>query len=103
MTPGRARAFLRDLFPDDADRIEATVPALVADCRPRSLAAHREQAGVTQTDLADRLRTTPDEIARIEAAVPMDLTLQELTAYVEALGGDLRVIADWGDTRARLY
>jgi transcriptional regulator with XRE-family HTH domain len=60
------------------------------------LALLREQSGVTQTDLADRLGTTQPNVSQLENSE--DLYLSSIARYVHALDGHLQVTAVFGDT-----
>jgi ribosome-binding protein aMBF1 (putative translation factor) len=50
----------------------------------------REKAGMTQADMARRLRTKPSAISRIENHAE-DIPLSTIQEYAKALGKDLRV------------
>jgi ribosome-binding protein aMBF1 (putative translation factor) len=50
----------------------------------------REEAGITQADMARRLRTKPSSISRIENHAE-DIPLSTIQQYAKALGKDLRV------------
>jgi len=60
----------------------------------------RKLVGVTQTELAERLKKTQGEVSQAERRE--DYRLSTLRRYVEALGGKIEVIADFGDKRIRL-
>src|SRR5260221_657190 len=57
----------------------------------------RKLVGVTQTQLAERLKKTQGEVSQAERRD--DYRLSTLRRYVEALGGRIEVIADFGDKR----
>lgn len=59
------------------------------------LARLREQAGLTQTDVAKILGVTQSRISKLERAE--DLNLSTLERYVAALGGELQVGATIGE------
>src|SRR5438309_11657019 len=65
-----------------------------------SLAEVRKLSGKTQTEVADALEKAQSEISRIEGQD--DWLLSTLKRYVEALGGELEVVAVLGDKRLRL-
>lgn len=56
-----------------------------------TLRALRESAGVTQTELAERLGTTQSAIARMEGAG--DLRISTLARYAAGLGLGIRIFA----------
>jgi len=60
----------------------------------------RENQGLTQQQLAEKLGVTQANISRIEHEE--DLYLSTLRAYVEALGGELRVKAVFEDQEVYL-
>lgn len=60
----------------------------------------REAAGRTQVEVADALEATQAEISRFERRD--DRRLSTLRRYVEALGGELEVVATFGDRRVRI-
>jgi hypothetical protein len=60
----------------------------------------REAAGKTQEELAAALKRAQSEISRMESR--SDYRLSTLQRYVAALGGELEVIANFGNRRVRL-
>lgn len=60
-----------------------------------TLSALREQAGVTQVELAKALNVTQANISQLERK--QDLYLSTLSRYVEALGGHLELRAVFPD------
>ncbi|NOL44556.1 XRE family transcriptional regulator [Kribbella sandramycini] len=80
-------------------RLDAARDEALAEVRAYQLAEVRKQHGLTQTDLAERLHVTQKAVSKIERG---DLTRSELSTvrkYVEALGGKLEIVADFGDRR----
>jgi hypothetical protein len=65
-----------------------------------SLREVRELAGKNQVDVAEALEKAQSEISKIENRE--DWLLSTLRRYVEALGGELEVVAVLGDKRLRL-
>ena len=82
--------FLTEFYPDPADRaaIAAGMEQLRAEQRAFWLAEMRRRLGITQ-----------GRVSAIEHAKPGTIELRTLAAYVEALGGRLEIIADFGDQR----
>ncbi len=64
------------------------------------LSAVRELVGKTQTELADTLGTTQPEVSRSERRG--DHLVSTLRQYVQALGGDLELVARFDDKTIRL-
>lgn len=93
--------FLGEFFPDSADKtaITAGMEQLRAEQRAWRLAEMRRRLGITQADVATRMGVTQGRVSAIEHARPGATELRTLAAYVEALGGRLEIIADFGDQR----
>jgi DNA-binding XRE family transcriptional regulator len=66
------------------------------------LAQVRAEQDRTQEDVAQALGVKQPRISAIERGDLDSVTLATLRAYVRALGGSLRVIADFGDREYRL-
>jgi hypothetical protein len=60
----------------------------------------REASGKTQIEAAALLETTQSQLSKVERRG--DHRLSTLRKYVEALGGELEIIANFGDRRIRL-
>ncbi len=65
-----------------------------------SLREMRELAGKTQVEVATALEKAQGELSQFERR--NDHLLSSLQAYVEALGGELEVVAHFGDKSVRL-
>jgi DNA-binding XRE family transcriptional regulator len=93
--------FLDEFFPATEDKAEiaAGMEQLRAEQRAWRLADMRRRLGVTQAEVAERMGVTQGRVSAIEHAKPGATELRTLAAYVEALGGRLEIIADFGDQR----
>ncbi len=93
--------FLGEFFPDAEDKaaIAAGMEQLRAEQRAWRLAEMRRRLGVTQAEVAARMGVTQGRVSAIEHAKAGATELRTLAAYVEALGGRLEIIADFGDER----
>jgi DNA-binding XRE family transcriptional regulator len=93
--------FLGEFFPDAGDKaaVAAGMEQLRAEQRAWRLAEMRRRLGVTQAEVAARMGVTQGRVSAIEHAKPGATELRTLAAYVEALGGRLEIIADFGDQR----
>ncbi len=93
--------FLAEFYPDTADKaaIAAGMEQLRAEQRAYRLAEMRRRLGITQADVATRMGVTQGRISAIEHAKPGATELRTIAAYVEALGGRLEIVADFGDQR----
>jgi DNA-binding XRE family transcriptional regulator len=83
----------------DETEVAAFKEAALAEVRAHRLADVRQEHGLTQTDLADRLHITQTAVSKIERGELARSELSTIRRYVEALGGKLEIIADFGDER----
>ena len=97
-----AESFLDEFFPGEASEVEASAAALVARNRARTLAEQRIRAGLTQAQVAERMGVRQERVSAIERAEPGATEVRTLAGYVEALGGRLEIIADFGGIRVVL-
>lgn len=74
--------------------------AVEAKLLEMDLRAMRELLGMTQADLARTVEMTQSEVSRLERRP--DHRLSTLRRMVRGLGGDLEVIATFGDKKVRL-
>ena len=89
----RARKF----SPAKLQEIDRLVEAELLEMDLREL---REAAGKTQEELAAALKKAQSEISRVEGR--SDYRLSTLQRYVAALGGELEIVAKFGNRRVRL-
>jgi DNA-binding XRE family transcriptional regulator len=61
------------------------------------LAQLREDAGISQTELARRMGVSQPRISQLEQGDPGQMELDTLRRYITALGGRMRVVADFDD------
>lgn len=66
------------------------------------LARVRAEQDRTQEDVAQAMGVAQPSVSAIERGEMDTVTLSALRAYVRALGGKLRVVADFGDQEYRL-
>lgn len=78
------------MSPERRARSEALATKHLAAIR---LAELRETLGVTQNDLAERLSVAQSSVSRLESR--NDMLVSTLRDAVAALGGELRVLADF--------
>jgi DNA-binding XRE family transcriptional regulator len=98
--PGPAQAGFFDAPPGSVHKdIAAGMEQLRAEQRAFRLAEMRRRLGITQAEVAARMGITQGRVSAIEHAKPSTTELCTLAAYVEALGGRLEIIADFGDQR----
>lgn len=85
------------MSPERQKRMRERTDALLLEMDLREL---RKLVGVTQAQLAERLKTSQGEVSQAERRE--DKRLSTLRRYVEALGGQVEIIANFGDKRIRL-
>ncbi|WP_329005885.1 helix-turn-helix domain-containing protein [Kribbella sp. NBC_00709] len=98
----RTHQEVRDEFiktPQDEAEVAGFKHEALAEVRAHRLADVRQQYGLTQNDLADRLHITQTAVSKIERGDLARSELSTIRKYVEALGGKLEIIADFGDER----
>jgi len=99
---GDTRSFLDEFFPGRADEVSQGAADLVAANRPRPLAEQRIRLGLTQAQVARQMGVRQERVAAIERAGPGAIQIRTLARYVEALGGRLDIVADFGGDRILL-
>lgn len=72
---------------------------MLAQTRAYRLREVREEQGLTQVELAARMHVTQPSVSELERGELDRAGLATIKAYVEALGGSVEVIADFGDHR----
>lgn len=78
------------LYAKARDQIDAEITGY-------QLAQLRKELGVTQTQLAKIMKVSQARVSAIERGDLAHTTLSTVRAYIEALGGHVRVVADMGD------
>jgi len=96
-----SQAFLEEFFHDSADEVRAGASALAARARPGSLASQRIKLGLTEAQVAARMGVPEDRVSAIELDTDAT-TINTLSSYIEALGGRLRVNAEFGSEQIAL-
>jgi predicted transcriptional regulator len=87
----------RKLSPEQIEKIRREVEEEILEMNLRAM---RELVGKTQGEVAEAADMDQSEISKAERRE--DHLLSTLRRYVEALGGELEVIASFGDKRVRL-
>jgi hypothetical protein len=83
---------------DRRDSVERRVREELLEMDLREM---RKLVGKTQQDVAKLARMAQSELSKTERRA--DHRLSTLRRYVRALGGDLEVVANFGDKRIRLH
>jgi predicted transcriptional regulator len=81
-----------------SQRVQSRVSTEVLDL---NLAELRKGLGVTQAQLAEVAKMTQGEVSQLERRE--DYKLSTLRRYVQALGGDVEIVAVVGDKRVTLH
>ncbi|MGD0699598.1 MAG: XRE family transcriptional regulator [Trebonia sp.] len=83
--------------PAEERQIRAGADRMIAAVRARRLAEVRKRQHVSQAEVAAALGVSQALVSRIEKGQLERSEVETLAAYVQALGGELRVVADFGD------
>jgi DNA-binding XRE family transcriptional regulator len=86
-----------DFTDAEKDEIRVGAQELIAQARAYRLAEVRRRQHATQTDIAKVMGVTQARVSRIEKGELVRSEVDTLAAYVQALGGKLKIIADFGD------
>lgn len=91
--PKNVNHVIRQLSPARRKRVESRAAQLIADEMTRQeLRRAREQ---TQVEVAKKLGVNQDTVSRLEQRT--DLLISTLRNYIEALGGELSLVAEFPD------
>lgn len=77
---------------------QADMDRLYAQVRAHRLAELRHEQALTQKAVAASMGVSSPRVSAIETGDVDHVEVATLRSYVEALGGRLRVLADFGDT-----
>ncbi|MFI1091480.1 XRE family transcriptional regulator [Streptomyces sp. NPDC020917] len=81
----------------DLGRVAEHRKKLDAEVRAYRLAEIRKEQDLTQSEVAQIIGITQPNVSRLEKGEIDAAALSTIRAYVEALGGSLRMVADFGD------
>jgi hypothetical protein len=88
------RAARTDITPEQRANARAEQ---IAEVAAYNLAAIRRSLGLTQTDVAAAMAVGQRRVSAVESAQLAHTELGTIASYVRALGGTLRIVADFGD------
>jgi DNA-binding XRE family transcriptional regulator len=91
--PVNVNEIIRKLSPAERKKVEARATEIIAE--EMSLRDLRKARKLTQARVAKRLGITQDSVSRLEKR--SDLLLSTLRKTVRAMGGDVRIIAEFPD------
>ena len=88
------------VHPDDRPAVEEARQRRKLQIAAEFLTDMRKKAGLTQAEVAEAMGVTQQRVSAIESGSVAELAT--LADYVRALGGELKVIADFGDSWQRV-
>lgn len=95
---GKSFRELQAELPVDREAVDAIKREMLAEVRAYRLRELREQAAMTQVQLADALDVSQNRISRIEHGDIERTQVDTLRKYVEAFGGTLHIEVILDDT-----
>jgi predicted XRE-type DNA-binding protein len=81
----------------EREEIARGAEQLIAGPRAHRLAEMRKRRHTTQVEVARAMGVTQARVSRIEKGQLQRSEVDTLAAYVTALGGQLKIVADFGD------
>lgn len=88
--------------PVDRKRVDAHKERMLAEVRAYRLRELREQAGLTQAQLAERIGVGQRQISKIEHGDIENAKVGTIRRYLEAVGGGLAIEYVLGDQRVQV-
>ena len=88
------------VHPDDRAAVEDARQRRALKVRSECLTEMRKQAGLTQAEVAEAMGVSQQRVSAIESGGIAELAT--LADYIRALCGELKVIADFGDSWRRV-
>jgi DNA-binding XRE family transcriptional regulator len=88
------------VHPDDRPAVEEARQRRALQVRAEYLTEMRKKAGLTQAEVAEAMGVSQQRVSAIESGAVAELAT--LGDYIRALGGELKVIADFGDSWRRV-
>lgn len=88
--------------PVDRERVDAHKERMLAEVRAYRLRELREQAGLTQAQLAERIGVGQRQVSKIESGDLDSAKVGTIRNYLEAVGGKLALEYVLGDERIQV-
>lgn len=89
-------------YPVEREHIDAHKERMLAEVRAYRLRELREQAGLTQTQLAELIGVGQRQVSKIEHGDLDNAKIGTIRSYLEAVGGSLSVDYVIGDQRVQV-
>ena len=90
----------RELFPaGDEEKVQTLEDQMRAELRAYQLAEIRKARNLTQRQVADVMGVSTARVSQIEHGQVDRAAIRGLAGYVEALGGELELVANFGEQR----
>lgn len=93
---------LMQKYPADGAEIESHKAHMLAEVRACRLRELREQAGLTQAQLAERIGVGQRQVSKIEHGDIESAKVSTIRGYLEAVGGELSLEYVLGDERVQV-
>jgi DNA-binding XRE family transcriptional regulator len=88
------------VHPEDRAAVQEARDQRALKVRSEYLTEMRKRAGLTQAEVAETMGVSQQRVSAIENGAVAELAT--LSDYIRALGGELKVIADFGDSWRRV-
>jgi transcriptional regulator with XRE-family HTH domain len=88
--------------PVDREAVNAHKRRMLEDVLVHRLRELRQEAALTQVELAERLNVSQNRVSSIERGGIERTQIDTLRRYIEALGGSLHVEVELGDQRFQI-
>ncbi len=83
----------------DERKVQEHKARMIGDVRAHKLAELRNEYGLLQEEMAQRLNISQSRVSRIERGEVDQSQVSTLRAYAHALGGELEIVVRLGDKR----
>ena len=86
-----------EFSPEEQEAVRSGADRMIAEVRAQRLAEVRKRQNATQVEVAAAMGVSQARVSKIEKGELERSEVETLAAYVRALGGKLKIIADFGD------
>ncbi|MDR2703475.1 MAG: helix-turn-helix domain-containing protein [Cellulomonadaceae bacterium] len=95
-------ADLERIRPVNRENVERHKERMLAEVRAWRLKEIREQAGLTQQQVADRIGVSQKQVSKIETGDISNSKITTIRSYLEAIGGKMAIEFVTGDYRLQV-